>query len=141
MGVSVQREGRIGVAQDAGQEFGKQATVTFENAPYGTLMVRKYSDSGMQLPGAVVKIEHIESGATYTGETNYSGVAIFTEIEPGAYRIQEIAAPAGYIMSDEVYTATVISGDTVEVPIVNEEKPGLRIIKYDSKTHEAKYKN
>ena len=124
-------------AQNVKVEYGEQATVTFENAPYGTLMVRKYSDSGMQLPGAVIKVEHIESGATYTGETNYSGVAIFDEIKPGAYRIQEIAAPAGYIMTDEIFTATVISGDTVEVPIVNEEKPGLRIIKYDSKTHEA----
>ena len=124
-------------AKNVRVEFGKQATLTFENAPYGTLMVRKYSDSGMQLPGAVVKIEHIESGATYTGETNYSGVAIFDEIQPGAYRVQEIAAPAGYIMDDTVYTATVLSGDTVEVPIVNEEKPGLRIIKYDSKNQKA----
>ena len=111
--------------------------MTFENAPYGNLMVKKYSDSGMQLPGAAIRIEHIESGAVYTGETNYAGTAVFTEIKPGAYRIQEIAAPAGYIKSDEVYTATVISGDTVEIPIVNEEKPGLRVIKYDSKTHEA----
>ena len=124
-------------AKNVRVEFGEQATLTFENAPYGTLMVRKYSDSGMQLSGAVVKIEHIESGATYTGETNYSGVAIFDEIEPGAYRVQEIAAPAGYIMNDTVYTATVLSGDTVEVPIVNEEKPGLRIIKYDSKNQKA----
>ena len=124
-------------AKNVRVEFGKQATLTFENAPYGTLMVRKYSDSGMQLPGAVVKIEHIESGATYTGETNYSGVAVFDEIQPGAYRVQEIAAPAGYIMDDTVYTATVLSGDTVEVPIVNEEKPGLRIIKYDSKNQKA----
>ena len=124
-------------AQNVKVEFGKQATVTFENAPYGNLLVRKYSDTGMQLPGAVVRIEHIESGAVYTGETNFAGVAVFNEIEPGAYRITEIAAPAGYIMSDEVYNTTVISGDTVEVPIVNEEKPGLRIIKYDSKTHEA----
>ncbi|MBE6962862.1 MAG: hypothetical protein E7445_10500, partial [Ruminococcaceae bacterium] len=124
-------------AQNVKVEYGRQATVTFENAPYGNLLVRKFSDSGMQLPGAVVRIEHIESGAVYTGETNYAGVAVFTEIEPGAYRITEIAAPAGYIMSDEVYNTTVISGDTVEVPIVNEEKPGLRIIKYDSKTHEA----
>lgn len=31
----------------------------------------------------------------------------------------------------------VISGDTVSVSIVNEEKPGLRILKYDSKTQEA----
>ena len=124
-------------AKNVRVEFGKQATLTFENAPYGTLMVRKYSDSGMQLSGAVVKIEHIESGATYTGETNYSGVAVFDEIQPGAYRVQEIAAPAGYIMDDTVYTATVLSGDTVEVPIVNEEKPGLRIIKYDSKNQKA----
>lgn len=124
-------------AKNVRVEFGKQATLTFENAPYGTLMVRKYSDSGVQLSGAVVKIEHIESGATYTGETNYSGVAIFDEIQPGAYRVQEIAAPAGYIMNDEVFTATVLSGDTVEVPIVNEEKPGLRIIKYDSKNQKA----
>jgi len=124
-------------AKNVRVEYGKQSTLTFENAPYGTLMVRKYSDSGMQLSGAVVKIEHIESGAAYTGETNYSGVAIFDEIEPGAYRIQEIAAPACYIMDDTVYTATVLSGDTVEVPIVNEEKPGLRIVKYDSKTQAA----
>ena len=124
-------------AQNVKVEYGKQATVTFENAPFGNLRVRKYSDSGMQLPGAVVRIEHIESGAVYTGETNFAGVAMFNEIEPGAYRVTEIAAPAGYIMSDEVYNTTVISGDTVEVPIINEEKPGLRIIKYDSKTHEA----
>lgn len=117
-------------AQNVKVEYGKQATVTFENAPYGNLMVKKYSDSGMQLPGAAIRIEHIASGAVYTGETNYAGTAVFTEIKPGAYRIQEIAAPAGYIKSDEVYTATVISGDTVEIPIVNEEKPGLRVIKY-----------
>lgn len=124
-------------AQNVKVEYGKQATVTFENTPYGNLRVRKYSDSGMQLPGAVVRIEHIESGAVYTGETNFAGVAMFNEIEPGAYRVTEIAAPAGYIMSDEVYNTTVISGDTVEVPIINEEKPGLRIIKYDSKTMRA----
>lgn len=124
-------------AQNVTVEYGRQATITFENAPYGNLMVKKYSDSGMQLPGAVVRIEHIESGAVYTGETNYAGVAVFNEIEPGAYRISEIAAPAGYIKSDAIYTTTVIAGDTVEVPIVNQEKPGLRVIKYDSKNHEA----
>lgn len=124
-------------AQNVTVEYGRQATVTFENAPYGNLMVKKYSDSGMQLPSAVVRIEHIESGAVYTGETNYAGVAVFNEIEPGAYRISEIAAPAGYIKSDAIYNTTVIAGDTVEVPIVNQEKPGLRVIKCDSKTHEV----
>ena len=31
-------------AQNVKVEYGKQATVTFENAPYGNLMVKKYSD-------------------------------------------------------------------------------------------------
>lgn len=124
-------------AQNVKVEYGEQATITFENAPYGTLRVQKYSDTGMKLPGAMVQIEHIESGVTYSGETNYSGVAIFDQIKPGAYRVTEIAAPSGYIKSDEVFNAVVESGDTTEVAIVNEEKPGLRILKYDSKTMQA----
>ena len=117
--------------------YGEQATLTFENAPYGSLEVRKYSDTGMALSGAVIQIQHIESGATYTEETGSAGVAIFNEIQPGAYRITEIESPDGYLKDDTVYTKTVISGDTVSVSIVNEEKPGLRILKYDSKTQEA----
>ena len=64
-------------------------------------------------------------------------MAIFDQIKPGAYRVTEIAAPSGYIKSDEVFNAVVESGDTTEVAIVNEEKPGLRILKYDSKTMQA----
>ncbi len=65
--------------------------------PYGSLEVRKYSDTGMALSGAVIQIQHIESGATYTEETGSAGVAIFNEIQPGAYRITEIESPDGYI--------------------------------------------
>ena len=117
--------------------YGEQATLTFENAPYGSLEVRKYSDTGMALSGAVIQIQHIESGATYTEETGSAGVAIFNEIQPGAYRITEIESPDGYIKDETVYTQTVVAGDLVSVSIVNEEKPGLRILKYDSKTKEA----
>lgn len=117
--------------------YGEQATLTFENAPYGSLEVRKYSDTGMALSGAVIQIQHIESGATYTEETGSAGVAIFNEIQPGAYRITEIESPDGYIKDETVYTQTVVAGDLVSVSIVNEEKPGLRILKYDSKTQEA----
>lgn len=123
--------------QNVNVEYGKTATVTFYNAPYGALTVEKRSNTGMSLPGAVITIQHIESGKTYTAETNYSGRAIFTEILPGAYRIQETTAPSGWKLDDTVYTATVVSGETTSVPIINQELPGLRIIKYDRKNYEA----
>ncbi len=125
------------ITQNVNVEYGKVATVTFYNAPYGTLTVEKRSNTGMGLPGAVITIRHIESGKTYTAETNYSGRAIFSELQPGAYRIQEQTAPSGWKLDDTVYTATVVSGETSTVPIINEELPGLRIIKYDRLTYEA----
>ncbi len=118
-------------------EYGKQSIITFENEPYGSLQVKKYSNTGIELPGAVIRIQHIESGTEYTAETNFAGIAIFDKIKPGAYRIQEIFSPIGYIKDDTVFTTTVVAGETVSVPIINQEKPGLRILKYDSKTQQA----
>ena len=124
-------------AQNVKVVYGEQATVTYENEPYGNLMVRKYSNTGMSLPGAIIQIEHIETGVTYSTETNYSGNAIFNKIKPGAYRVVETASPVGYLKDDTVYTTTVTTGETSSLSIVNEELPGLRILKYDSKDQKA----
>lgn len=75
----------------------------------------------------------IESGQTFTATTSSAGVAIFDAIPLGAYRIQEKTAPVGWQLDDTVYTATVVAGETTTIPIINEELPGLRIIKYDRK--------
>lgn len=117
--------------------FDQIAEVVFENAPYGNLRVEKVSGTGEKLSGAVITVQHIESGQTYTATTSSAGVAMFTELKPGGYRIQEQTAPAGYVLNDTVYTTNVNSGETSVVSIVNEEKPGLRIIKYDSKNYET----
>ena len=120
-------------AQNVTVVYDEVAEVTFFNDPYGTLRIEKKSDTGMNLPGAVIKIEHIESGQTWTATTTSAGVSIFDQIPLGAYRIQEITAPAGWKLDDTVYTATVVAGETTTIPIINEELPGLRIIKYDRK--------
>ena len=123
-------------AQNVSVVYGREAQVVFENDPYGNLRIEKVSTSGDNLAGAVITIEHIASGQTYTAKTNTAGVAYFTGLKPGGYSIQEKTAPAGYIRNDTVYTTNVNSGETSIVSIVNEEKPGLRIIKYDSKNLE-----
>lgn len=120
-------------AQNIKIEYGKVAELTCWNEPYGTLRVEKLSDTGAHLPGAMVQIKHIESGVTYTAETNFAGYAIFDEIKPGAYEIREITAPSGWLKDDATYTASVATGETTTFSLVNKELPGLRIIKYDRK--------
>ena len=120
-------------AQNVTVVYDEVAEVTFFNDPYGILRIEKRSNTGQKLQGAVITIEHIESGQTFTQETSSAGVAIFDEIPLGAYRIQEQTAPVGWQLDDTVYTATVVAGETTTIPIINEELPGLRIIKYDRK--------
>ena len=120
-------------AQNIKVEYGKVAEITFWNEPYGTLRIEKLSNTGAHLPGAMVQIKHIESGVTYTAETNFAGYAIFDEIKPGAYEIREITAPSGWLKDNATYTASVATGETTTFSLVNKELPGLRIIKYDRK--------
>lgn len=120
-------------AQNIKVEYGKVAELTCWNEPYGTLRVEKLSNTGAHLPGAMVQIKHIESGVTYTAETNFAGYAIFDNIKPGAYEIKEITAPSGWLKDNATYTASVATGETTTFSLVNKELPGLRIIKYDRK--------
>lgn len=120
-------------AQNIRVEYGKVAELTCWNEPYGTLRIEKLSDTGAHLPGAMVQVKHIESGVTYTAETNFAGYAIFDNIKPGAYEIKEITAPSGWLRDDATYTASVATGETTAFSLVNKELPGLRIIKYDRK--------
>lgn len=120
-------------AQNIKVEYGKVAEITFWNEPYGTLRVEKLSNTGVHLPGAMVQVKHIESGTVYSAETNFAGYAIFDNIKPGAYEIKEITAPSGWLKDDTTYTASVSTGATTTFSLVNQELPGLRIIKYDRK--------
>ena len=124
-------------AQNIKVEYGKVAELTCWNEPYGTLRIEKLSDTGAHLPGAMVQIKHIESGVTYTAETNFAGYAILDNIKPGAYEIKEITAPSGWLRDDATYTASVATGETTIFSLVNKELPGLRIIKYDRKNMAA----
>ena len=119
-------------------KYGETAEVDFENEPYGDLRIEKIDGStGAGLAGAKIQIKHIESGATYSGVTGTGGSYTFTELKPGAYEIQELAAPEGWQRDPQVYTTTVVTGECVTYTLKNEALPGLRIIKYDRLSHET----
>jgi len=121
--------------QNVTVENGKTATVTFFNDPYGTLRVQKLSDTGEYLEGVTVQVKNIETGAVYSEKTGPAGAAIFDELEPGSYEVQETAGVTGWLAdTDTVQTVQIVTGETSTVTFTNKELPGLRILKYDRKT-------
>ena len=117
--------------QHADVEYDKTATLTFWNAPYGSLRVEKRSDSGDALSGVTIQIKHIETGETRTGQTN-NGVIVFDELAPGGWKVRELAGIEGWIAdTDTVQTVAVVTGEESTATIINQELPGLRITKYE----------
>ena len=124
--------------QHADVEYNKVATVTFTNAPYGSLRVQKLSDTGDALNGVTVQIKHIESGEVQTAKTKIGGMAVFDHLKPGGWEVRELAGISGWIAdTDTVQTVSVVAGKTSDVTIINKELPGLRIIKYERGTMKA----
>lgn len=117
--------------QHADVEYDKTATLTFWNAPYGSLRVEKRSDTGDALSGVTIQIKHIETGETRTGQTN-NGVIVFDELAPGGWEVRELAGIEGWTAdTDTVQTVAVVTGEESTVTIINQELPGLRITKYE----------
>lgn len=117
--------------QHADVEYDKTATLTFWNAPYGSLRVEKRSDTGDDLSGVTIQIKHIETGETRTGQTN-NGVIVFDELAPGGWEVRELAGIEGWIAdTDTVQTVAVVTGEESTATIINQELPGLRITKYE----------
>jgi len=116
-------------------EYNKTATVTFWNAPYGSIRVQKWSDTGEALSGVTVQIKNITTGEVQTAQTKIGGVAVFDELEPGGYEVRELAGISGWIAdTDTVQTVSVVAGKTSDATIINKELPGLRITKYERGT-------
>lgn len=116
---------------------GQMAELTFTNKPYGNLRVEKYSDTGELLEGVTIQIKNLETGETQSGQTGPDGSIEFTELAPGGYEVREISGIPGWQADVEtVKTATVVSGETSTAYFVNQELPGLRVVKYDRESKE-----
>ena len=129
---------------------GRTVSLTFKNQPKGKLIIQKRdSQTGEVLPGAEFRVTTAAgcevgldgvigtSSLTQNGifTTDANGEIRISNLAPGAYVINEIKAPDGYVM-DTPSTNVVIGtgGDTQTVIIKNTKKGGLIVEKYDSVT-------
>ena len=63
--------------------------------------------TGSCLSGAVFELASCKDGTSVRGETDRAGNLTFSKIPPGAYMLQEIRPPKGYMPNDKTYTVEV----------------------------------
>ncbi len=101
--------------------------------------VKVDADTEVKLAGAVIGLFSVDEtsftkeNAIETTESDNLGTFSFNEIPYGVYQIKEIAAPEGYILTDEVFPVTIDeNGKVIEITIKNEKiKGNVRVEKYD----------
>ena len=121
-------------------EGGKLNTVEFYNTPYSDLrLVKIDSETRAPLGDATFKLfdeKRLEIG-TYT--TSALGEINVSKLPSGNYFIQEVKAPAGYLLDNTVRPIDLLPGKMTTVEIKNEPLGSLRIIKVDAVTGKPLY--
>ena len=129
---------------------GRTASLTFKNQPKGAIIIQKRdSATGQPLAGAEFRVttaagcevglDGVIGTSTLTQNgiftTDAQGEIKISNLAPGAYVLNEVKAPAGYVM-DRASTNVVIGqgGDTQTVVVTNSKAGTLVIDKRDSLT-------
>ena len=116
----------------------EDANFVFTNTRKPALVIVKYDpNTGEYLAGATFRIAKIEDGSHYLDRVSGTdGRIILENLEPGVYSVQELSAPAGYVLNDTEYHVELFPGQTSQLVVNNDAKPDLRIVKTDAVTGE-----
>ncbi|HAT4299557.1 TPA: Cys-Gln thioester bond-forming surface protein [Clostridium perfringens] len=99
----------------------------------GAVQVIKKGDDGSLLTGAKFVLKNTD-GSKIAEATSESGKAVFNDIKPGEYVIEEIEAPTGYLIANPV-NVTVKPNKVSTVEMVDTQIKGkIQILKVDGET-------
>ena len=104
------------------------------------IRIYKY-DPNLDIPlsGAAFKIEGIDNNFSGEYQTDQSGYIVVEDLPAGSYKVTEVEAPAGYVVSGENPQIVELSPGQVSAQLVfeNLKKAELQITKLDEDTGEA----
>lgn len=108
-------------------------TLTFFNTVKPGIHIIKVDSRTME-PLTNVKFRISLVGGTFSKEyvTDKNGEIDLTALEPGAYTVEEITAPNGYLMDDDKRVIQINAGENARFVFTNTEKPVLSVVKYDA---------
>lgn len=93
----------------------------------GTIRVVKTDGRGMQLSGAEFTLYDGTGKAVRTAVSGADGIAEFAKVDLGDYTIRETAAPAAYLLSDQVISVSVTSDNYATARLIDfsDQKAGI----------------
>jgi len=123
---------------------GRDKVLTFENIPLSTILIRKMDEeTGEPLAGAWFRMKYLNDMTSMDGTTigewptDDKGQIEVTGLDEGTYVIDEISAPAGYVLNAANSRTVYLSGeaqDFVTVTYGNQKMGSLLIVKKDALT-------
>ena len=123
---------------------GTDKEITVENVPLSTILIQKMDEeTGKPLPGAWFRLKYLNEMTAMDGSTlgeyvtDEKGQIEISNLDEGTYIVEEISAPAGYVMSEANSRTVYISGenqDFITITYGNQKMGSLLIVKKDALT-------
>lgn len=115
---------------------GIKKNLTFFNTVKPGIHISKVDSATMQ-PMANAKFKVSLVGGTFSKEytTDQNGEIDLTGLTPGAYTVEEITAPSGYLMDNASRVIQINAGDNARFVFTNTAKPVLSVVKYDAENN------
>ena len=127
-------------------EAGRDKTITVENVPLSTILIQKMDEeTGKPLSGAWFRMKYLNSMTSMDGTTigewatDENGQIEVQNLDEGTYVIDEISAPAGYVLNPKNTRTVYLAGekqDFVTITYGNQKMGALLIVKKDALTGE-----
>ena len=119
---------------------GRINVVEFFNTPYANISLRKIcSETREPLEGAVFRLFDERRREIGTFTSNSLGEIFLTGKPAGTYFLQEVRAPAGFLLDTTVRQIELIGGHTTNIEWPNIPLGSLRIVKVDADTRQPLY--
>ena len=123
---------------------GTDKVITVDNVPLSTILIQKMDEeTGKPLPGAWFRLKYLNEMTAMDGSTlgeyvtDENGQIEITDLDEGTYIVEEISAPAGYVMSEANTRTVYLAGenrDFITITYGNQKMGSLLIVKKDALT-------
>ncbi len=85
----------------------------------GLIRIIKLSQDGEVLAGAEFSLYTEDGEEVETVITQDDGTALFKNVIPGLYTLEETRPPSGYILNSDIVSVQILDGDTIELTFTN----------------------
>ena len=120
-GTNTTEEKTDNVANNSWAAHGSWATRSGGGGGLGEIKIKKESDDGKALAGAVFELYGLYDLPVQQATSSSDGWATFKDVPYGTYTVKELSAPTGYLVNTDTHTAVLASASyTDSVPFVNQ---------------------